>query len=170
VLPAQQGVPGVPQATQNPGLLVVGDSVEQTAPEPQRSAASGPAQQSSPGWPQDVQVPARHANPGPHELPQQGWPAAPQAGQCPAAHTPPAPAQVWPSARHWPLLQQALPAQRSPEQQGPPAWPQVTQVASAFVPVQLSPLARQTGIAAMRGGGLLQQTSPALWPQGTQAP
>jgi hypothetical protein len=68
-----------------------------------------------------VQVPVRHANPAAQLLPQQGWPAAPQAGQRPAAHAPPPPAQAWPSAMHWSLLQQAPPEHRLPEQHGPPA-------------------------------------------------
>jgi hypothetical protein len=48
VLPAQQGVPGVPQVVQNPGFDGVDDGVEQIVPGPQRSAASVPAQQVSP--------------------------------------------------------------------------------------------------------------------------
>jgi hypothetical protein len=68
-----------------------------------------------------VQVPVRHANPAAQLLPQQGWPAAPQAGQRPAAHAPPPPAQAWPSAMHWSLLQHAPPEHRLPEQHGPPA-------------------------------------------------
>ena len=94
VLPAQHGVPGVPQVVQNPGSDVVDDGVEQTVPAPQRSAAFVPGQQISPAWPHAVQVPVRQANPAAHELPQQGWPAAPQAAQRPPAHAPPAPAHV----------------------------------------------------------------------------
>lgn len=171
VLPPQHGAPGVPQVVQNPGFDDVDDGVEQTVPGPQRSAALLPGQQISPAWPQAVQVPVRHANPGPHEPPQQGWPAPPQAGQRPPAQTPPAPAQAWPSAMHRSLSQQAPPEHRLlPGQQGPPAWPQVTQVDSADVPVQIRPVARHTGIEASKGGGLLQQTSPGLLPQGAQLP
>jgi len=154
---------------QNPGLDGVDVSVEQTVPGPQRSASSIPEQQISPAWPQPVQMPVRHAPPAPQEPPQHGWPTAPQAGQLPPAHTPPAPAQAWPAAMHRSFSQQAPPAHRLPPgQQGPPAWPHVTQVDSAVVPVQISPLARHTGIDARRGGGPLQQTSPALLPQGAQ--
>jgi hypothetical protein len=100
VLPAQQGVPGVPQVVQNPGSIAVEAGFEQTVPGPQRSASSAPGQHVSPAWPHGVQVPVRQANPDAHEAPQQGWPPAPQAGQRPFAHMPPAPAQACPAAMH----------------------------------------------------------------------
>jgi hypothetical protein len=68
------------------------------------------------------------------------------------------------------LAQHAPPAHRLPEQQGAPAWPHATQVDSADVPVQISPVARHTGCAASCGGGPTQQTSPAFLPQGAQRP
>jgi hypothetical protein len=91
---AQHGVPGVPQIVHTPGLDGVGDSTEQTVPGEQRSAPFVAVQHVSPGAPQWVQVAARQASSGAHELPQQGWPAPPQAGQRPAAQTPPVPAQA----------------------------------------------------------------------------
>ena len=92
VLSAQQGVPGIPQVAQTPGLDEDDDAV-QIAPAAQRSAALVPAQQVSPGWPQGVQLPLRHASPEPQVVPQQGWPDDPQLEQRPPMHAPP-PAQL----------------------------------------------------------------------------
>lgn len=88
VLPAQQGVPVMPQTRQDDAVDDVDDAV-QRAPAWQRSMPLVPAQHCSPAPPQAEQMPPPQARPLLQVLvPQQGCPGPPQPAHLPALHRP----------------------------------------------------------------------------------